>query len=160
VWFSPLLKAFGVRCQREKSSASLVSREDQCDIVRIVVHMYWSTQYQLSRDTAAVFEAQKAARPEGRRSLHRRHTQHQARPRPIPQRSASADQRPLTSDPDHQSSGNSKPKKRLSFRKNLTRVAKNFNSGLSSLASSLSSLPSSTDEDPNKPSEELQGLRS
>ena len=122
--------------------------------------MYWSTQYQLSRDTAAVFEAQKAARPEGRRSLHRRHTQHQARPRPIPQRSASADQRPLTSDPDHQSSGNSKPKKRLSFRKNLTRVAKNFNSGLSSLASSLSSLPSSTDEDPNKPSEELQGLRS
>ena len=119
--------------------------------------MYWSTQYQLSSNTAAVFEEK---RPEGhRRSLHRRHTQHQTRPWPIPQRSASADQRPLTSHPD-QNEKSSKPKKRLSFRKNLTRVAKNFNSGLSSLASSLSSLPSSTDEDQNKPSEELhQGLR-
>lgn len=106
--------------------------------------MYWSTQYHVSCNTAA--NEYYASRPTSRRSLHRR---------PIPQRSASADQRPSGETSDTQT----KPKKRLSFRKNLTRVAKNFNSGLSSLASSLSSLPSSNDEE-NSSKPEDHGLRS
>ena len=105
--------------------------------------MYWSTQFHPPVPIEDRFEPYEQKRPT-RRSLRRPPNGGYAR-------SASADQRPINE------SVSEKPKKRLSFRKNLTRAAKNFSSGLSSFATSLSTLPQNEDE---TKTEENIGLRS